>query len=426
MIRYADSRFEASTHVHDDDAALRLSKVAYWGLYASIALYFASLIIFARPENVIFSNIANLLMLAVFLAIEFFYSDRTLYVNSVTVAYALFFLYCLLSLFWTIDYEVSDEMIGRMVKIMINLFFVYNILKKYRMVTAVLIGLFVGTLVNILIALHKLPVPFSPYFPGTDRFMGTTFNPNITSSFMFYSIFVSIVVLEITERRIFLLTGMLNIILSYFIILLTVSRTGLVVALFFILAFLVASMFHTRRRKYIFAGLGLFAVAALLTVDAHTVARLEHLAHFAVERIGYIFDALSGEATEHSADERLAFIRVALQTFNEHPVFGTGVDTVRSYQGVYSHNNYTELLANNGLIGFALYYAMHLFALLKAWRVRDPFLRFFLIMFILSVLLYDMGGVSYYSKLTLMMLVLASYIAEEFDRYGEKARARIL
>ncbi len=397
-----------------------LPEAAFWGLYGVITLYFASLIIFARPDNVIYANLANLLMVGYFLAVEFFYSDRTIYVNSVTAAYGLFFLYCLLSLFWTIDYEVSSEMIGRMAKITINLFFVYNIFKKYRMVTPVFIGLFLGTVANVLIALHLIPVHFSPYFPGTVRFMGTTINPNITSTFMFYSIFVSIVTLQITSRRIFILIGMLNILLSYYVILLTVSRTGLVVAFGFIAAFFVASIFDIRRRRYIFTALVLAAAALLFLLNTGHLAKLAALIHFAMERIGYIFAALSGEVTEHSADERLTFIRTALHTFSEHPVFGTGVDTVRSYQGVYSHNNFTELLANNGLVGFVLYYAMHVFVLIKAWHVRERFLRFFLIIYIFAVLLYDMGGVSYYDKLTLMMLVLASYIAEAF---GDREQA---
>ncbi len=396
------------------------------GMYVVIMFYFASLIIFARPDNVIYSNLANVVMVGYFLFLEFLYSDRQFYFNSVTVGYILFFLYCAASLFWSIDYAISSEMIGRMVKITINLLLVYNILKKYRMFSALFFGLFIGTLVNVLIAVGLFPVSFVPYFEGTIRFMGTTINPNITSAFMFYTIFVTILWMQITKNKLFLLLGIVNIVLSYYVILITVSRTGLVVAFALIFFFIIVSFWDKERRAFmIWSGIVLL-IMALLFIDDQKWMQLAQIVEFGIERIGYIFASLSGESVEHSAEERLEFIATALQTFKENPLFGTGVDTVRSYQGVYSHNNFTELLADCGLTGLVLYYAIHFFVLVKAWYVKDQFIRFLLIFFVLAVFVYDMGGVSYYDKLNLMMLVIAAFVAELFWENKEVAKNTIL
>ncbi len=397
-----------------------------WGFYAVVTLYFASLIIFARPDNVLFSNIANAVMIGYFLFLELFYGDRTIYLNSVVAAYGIFLLYALLSLFWTIDLEISAEMTERMVKIAINLLFVYNILKKYKIVSAIFLGLFLGSLVNFLISLHLVPLYFVPYFPGTVRFMGTTINPNITSSFMFYSIFMSILWLQITTNRWFIVIGMFNIAISYYVILMTVSRAGMVVAFALVLLFLLASLLDERRRGYLFWGAVLVGVGALFMTDAQSWSKLVKVVEFGLERLGYIVASLTGEGEEYSAEERLAFARVAWEMFGEHPLFGTGVDTVRAYLGVYSHNNYTELLANGGIVGFVLFYMIYIFAFVKALYVKEHFIRLFLLTYVLILFVYDLGGVSYYEKLSLMMIVTAAYIAELFSKEPAKAAQELI
>jgi O-antigen ligase len=280
---------------------------------------------------------------------------------------------------------------------------------KYNFYSAIFFGLFLGTLFNILLFYKVIHVGYGVYFPTTTRFMGTTENPNTTASVMFLSIFVGVIYTYYVKNIYLLFMGYLNIAISYYIILIAVSRTGLVVSLGLIGLLILSTLSNPKRRGYFLWGLLLALIVAGFMVDLTAVVKTST---FALQRIGFIFASLSGSGVEHSADERLEFVITALNVFRDNPFFGTGMDTARVYLGVYAHNNYAELLADSGIIGTTLYYLIYISVGIKAYFVKDKWIRAYLIMFVLSLFAYDMGGVSYYDKLTLISIVFASYIAE--------------
>ena len=80
------------------------------------------------------------------------------------------------------------------------------------------------------------------------------------------------------------------------------------------------------------------------------------------ERIFAIFDSRYDDGG--SASDRSMLRGYAMQMFYQKPICGWGVDNFRYYMGsitlrwkTYSHCNFTELLANVGIIGFILYYS---------------------------------------------------------------------
>ncbi len=378
-------------------------------LYLLVTLYIASIVIFAREDNVVISNMIFLTMTAYFILHDFIYNNNKFYFNKELNLYFLFSIFATFSIFWSIESEFTTEIVRRMFMIFISLIIIYNLLMKYDFYSAIFFGLFIGTFVNFLMFFEVIHVSYDIYFPTTDRFMGTTENPNTTANVMFLSIFVGVIYTYYVKNRYMILFGYLNIVIAYYIILMAVSRTALVVSLGLISLLILNTLMNKERRKYFLWAILLVLIVAVFWIDLTAVMKK---VNFALERIGFIFASLSGSGVEHSADERMEFIVIALNTFYENPFFGTGMDTARAYLGVYAHNNFAELLADSGIIGTTLYYLIYISLGYKAYFVKDKWIKSYLIMFVLSLLAYDLGGVSYYDKLTLILIVFASHIAE--------------
>ena len=64
---------------------------------------------------------------------------------------------------------------------------------------------------------------------------------------------------------------------------------------------------------------------------------------------------------DYSVYQRAEVMRIAFDVFKDHPVIGVGYYCFLNYNEwqLYAHNNYLELLADLGLIGFVLYYIFY-------------------------------------------------------------------
>ena len=378
-------------------------------LYILLTLYIASIAIFAKLDNVAIGNMIFLVLISYLIVHEIVFQTKTYYFNKELNLYFMLLIFAAISTFWSIDPDSTIEMSKRMFMIFASLLIIYNILKKYNFSSALFYALFLAVFTNFFIFIGIISVSYETYFPLTDRFIGTTENPNITASIMFLSIFATVIFLMKEKNRYLIILGYLNVIVSYYMILMTISRTALVVSLGLIFVLIIKTLWDPKSRGYFLWSSLLVLILAIFFIDINTFIKQ---INFALERIGFIFASLSGEGAEHSANERVDLIVGALHTFMNNPIFGTGMDTVKYYMGVYAHNTYAELLANSGLVGTTLYYLIHISLAYKAMLVKNIWIKSYLIMFILSLLAYDMGGVSYYDKLTLTMIVFASYIAE--------------
>lgn len=80
---------------------------------------------------------------------------------------------------------------------------------------------------------------------------------------------------------------------------------------------------------------------------------------------------IEGAHYSNSTSLRLSMYKLAFQAFMENPIFGGGWFYFSAYSGLgtYSHNNYTELLVNYGIVGFLIYYIMFFYVLLKLKKI---------------------------------------------------------
>ena len=139
-----------------------------------------------------------------------------------------------------------------------------------------------------------------------------------------------------------------------------------------------------------------------------------------VLRIENVFAVFSGEEVvvkESSAQTRIDYIELGWEQFLKSPIWGNGIGCagyaiLESYGYItYLHNNYIEILASGGIIGFVLYYTPYILMLCSLVKrifklqEKNPVLYISLAL-LATKLIGHMGTVVYYSKIEFLFLAL--------------------
>lgn len=119
-----------------------------------------------------------------------------------------------------------------------------------------------------------------------------------------------------------------------------------------------------------------------------------------------LFDLFMGRGSDVSSDNiREQMIVVAIQGWLEQPLFGHGIDSFkflnRDITGhfYYAHNNFVELLYDVGFVGFILFYYIYAYIYRQLRQIQSVECRKYKVLgygLLVELLLFDMGGVSYY------------------------------
>jgi len=232
--------------------------------------------------------------------------------------------------------------------------------------------------------------------------------------------------LTVTKKRLFVIPT----ILLVFIGLLTGSRKAIFAAL---VGILVYSYLHLRSQKGKHKkGVGIILIVFLiLVILMYLCYANETLYNIMGQRIeGFFGTWFGGESTEASARIRSEMTDRAMDLFWEKPVFGWGIEgfSLNTDYGTYSHNNYTEVLANFGIVGFLIFYVYKFVILIQQFRLikfsenqEERSLNIFLAVWLLLTLLLDFGAVSINSVTANMAFAVA---AAQLLHYGKIMKMR--
>ncbi len=126
------------------------------------------------------------------------------------------------------------------------------------------------------------------------------------------------------------------------------------------------------------------------------------------DSIGHRFeDAFSLVSDDYQADgstlKRTEMIEAGFERWLKNPLLGYGFDSFKYYNEssvtghfYYSHNNFVELLYNQGIIGFLVYYAFYLYLIYKAVKSNlDSLHKGFVIGVIVSTMFFEYFGITY-------------------------------
>ena len=227
-------------------------------------------------------------------------------------------------------------------------------------------------------------------------------NVNLIGMLSAMSIIIELYEIKFQKRKIKLSAALC--IPSFVLVLATQSRKAL--ALLVIGVFLVLlSTSQTKKNtiKKIGTAVVLIVLFVLLFVFLSRFSIFEGVG----TRFGYLLETLQGHGEVGSSTQiRSEMLKLGWKCFLKYPIVGVGfgcphvIAAVEIGFDAYLHNNYIELLAGGGIVGFILYYSMYYF-LFKRFRlynyVGDYGLAICQIIMIL-LLIMDFGMVNCYSK----------------------------
>jgi O-antigen ligase len=196
---------------------------------------------------------------------------------------------------------------------------------------------------------------------------------------------------------------------GYTVVYTTASRKGMIITLGVITAltlYWIIMQELQRRILYSVTIVVVFGIIAYYLYRAPEVLRFTDVSNY-----------LSGQ---HVADTgligRFTVMKAGIGLWLERPLSGWGLDQFQKISGFsyYTHNNYIELLANNGIIGLLLYlmiYVSVFVSLVRTLRLCGDRViaaeMFWGMVLLTALLLSDMTGVGYLGKLNWLALSTA-------------------
>lgn len=317
----------------------------------------------------------------------------------------LFFSLIVLSLFWTISTEHTIASIKEVCSAIVFASSVRMYINDRRDLYDVL-HMFVisGVLLLIYFLLHGLlNLSLTSRIDTTQMDVEEgVFNFNGVSSSM---ILMSIALYILSKRY---NNFLYNIILVVFIII-TLGLTVISSSKMSIMMFAITASFWyfnkgNRRSKFRWFKLLVIAAAVVGVIWISLNNEVLYLIY------GYRFESLymslfEGEQGTFSDQTRIELIDLSYKTFLQYPIFGCGANAFRYVSShsngilggldFYAHNNYLELLATLGIVGFFLYYAIYYSLYLHIKRNLNNNFAMFLYFIMFLLLLNDFGTVNY-------------------------------
>lgn len=283
-----------------------------------------------------------------------------------------------------------------------------NIIGKTFVVSTILIAIY--TVIYEYAILHSSARLATYVFTGRygERM---TFTHNITVSLLFVT-YQMLNIAENTKNKP-IKEGVILIFLLIVAILTGTRKLFLVPILFVVFYLLIGKKITLKSAaKY----LVILLIVAMIGIYA--IMKIDFLYDLLGHRIDSLIMEVTGEARDPSSSQRDRMISRGLEYFSEHPIIGIGTDgfkfDFKEETGIfkYSHNNFIEMLANYGIIGFVLFYAWMPIAIIKMFRSyknKKENLNLFFIGTLLTLIVLDYWTVSYYRIHFLLLFILASY-----------------
>jgi len=373
-----------------------------------IILFFIYLLVVyiygANPEKVKYSEI----VLIIFLGLE---SIEILRMKKIgysipNVFILLFSFYCFLTSFWAIDPSLSINKSITLFVLSIFLVIAYNFFIRIDKGEEILlkIVMWAGIIFSIYVIMYY---GISEYFTKLiqGKRIGTEIN-NVNSIGMQVSVSIVIAIflgIYDNKKRYFLLA-----IIPLIVSLGTGSRKviiALIIGLILIFLLKKEKSFNTKKilksfLVFIFL-IGIFICVLQLPIFSGILDRFESMVN-----------GFTGQGeVDNSTEIRILFIRIGIEQFFKNPILGIGIGNsghITSQEmgwSTYLHNNFVELLATTGIIGFSIFIYL-LCSLFKYVKAKNNYAIISFIILIISVIL-DYGKVSYYDKSTYLYILLA-------------------
>ena len=269
----------------------------------------------------------------------------------------------------------------------------------------------------VIVLMEFTTVPFDKWFEGSlgSHFSGS--NPNGVAFLVFCAELMAFYEFYSRGKKRYIL---LVAIFLLFVIL-SSSRKATFASIAGPILFVLLS---TYKKNYFFNIITIVTVATLIIFFIMT----DENAYNAIgRRFASMFDFWfnDDQKSDNSLYMRSYYIELAKKMFAESPLFGKGmgnfakiIDNVYSLDGVYSHNNFWQILSELGLVGFLIYYSMYfvmIVRLAKGAFINKSRINMLFLTFMILLVVLETGLVTYHSKMPHVVIAIAyaaTYVGE--------------
>jgi len=329
----------------------------------------------------------------------------SLFKGNYIKVFIVFSAFVLASYFWAdkiyLDRNIATVIaLGLIEEIYIYLYFASMLRKKWSIDDLFLIYLIFAVAIGVYLLI------FTPRSIWTDSNIrvgsNLNINRNLIGLIMAYASTISLYFSRKTSKKTKRLVYYLLILVMGTICLLTGSRKGALILVGGIVGYLIFS----ERNKKLIRNFGI-AIGLLIVVYIVVMSNDALYSKIGI-RFQYVITSIINDDTtvESSLNTRAFYRTAAISLWKNHPIIGAGLDGFSSYMArisywhvAYSHNNYTEMLANYGIIGFLLYYVQRFIMIFRLRMKRYKNDKSICLLWIcgLIMIVMEYACVTYYS-----------------------------
>lgn len=379
-------------------------------VWISYVFFLFTIVVFGERENYyMISNVAFMIMTSL-MSIRIFIKHKFL-LSSRFLSFVPFLLYSFVSLLWTVSVVETTTRAVTMIRLIILMLVVSLYLYNTNELMNYLYGFAIAGVLVFLYVTSFYGINGLKEMISDNVRVGTEIvNANTLAIYMAISSMIFFILFIRKKNVIFLLP----IIAFVIIIALTGSKKGFIDL---VIGIVLCTLIQRNENKAI-KWKSIIKVVLIILILFIVVYIGWQLPIFSTIRIRMegMFSFLYGNSSiiDHSTYERQVMIEAGMKQFFETPIFGNGIgasgiitNNVLGYM-TYLHNNFIELLATGGIIGFLFYYIPILKMISNCWKYHKYSLECQISsIMIIIILVNDFAAVQYFSKITFVIFSIA-------------------
>lgn len=405
-----------------------------------ILLYICSvLVISAMPMGSLISKLIGVFIILYFIIFRIVWHNDKIIINTIILYSFIWFFFCAISGFVSTDYGLYFGKLFTIFQLILFLVIGYSIISYSELsLKYIIFTIFISTLFLFIVGI-KVPTS-NPYYM-TGRMAATTGNANTLASYGAFSLLFSLYLFYTLRNKFFKIILIFAQVFIVYGVLETQSRKGIIVIIFGLIIYLIMNNINKIISKKVkIKSIVSFVIIFFLLIGGIIIGfkkfkesdyyqRFERLANYlqSKRRLSDLTRII-----DYSAYERQRFVKYGLNMWEQNPILGVGLDNFRAEinkywtlsRQTYSHNNYIELLATTGILGFIAFYLIYLTIIYRLFKIRGnltisskyyKFTNLFItIMF--CRLVQEFALVTYYEKFTWILLLIVMVFIDRFER----------
>lgn len=352
----------------------------------AILLLAGIIILYMRQFNILFDNIY----------IKFF---------------SAFFIYIMISYVWTDYYVDQFYVVPFMICDILLVLLFWNVAQYIAVENIMMIFIIAGCLAA---SKMLLTVPVNAY--GVQVYFEGIGNRNMLGMCLSFSAAICFCMYLIKKSWCYL--GIM--IYLYYAALMAGSKKGILLGAFIILIGILLMRFSVKKAVIVLVVSCLFMLLYYILMNNTFIYGI-----IGVRMQTFIRSLGNGGEGDVSTHERLYLLRLAPQIIMERPIFGWGMNgftgwVVRNtnHRATYSHNNYTEVLANFGIAGFVIYYWVYFSTIVRGIKISRIFKKNYASIWgtatVITMMGLEMACVTYYEMIFQAIIIFAVIMVYQY------------